>query len=278
MTQRFSIVVLIVVCVLFALGVAMPGAAMPMVQPPYSEELFSNATFDDDVSGWGYSEGDCQEPPFWLVSHLTYTGLLHTSEDCATVYIVIDQTGVIPPEYNGQTFYVEARGWMPCANVTMDFYYPGGFLTDSQASGTGILVLNGSDTFDLSGGNEYSIWLSLDQGCGYDESWFDYISLTADAGSTPTPTITPTATATPTLTPTVTATPTITPTVTVTPTATLGPTGVTIYTIDLPSGGQGELYMSATAGDVLVTIGTIGLGGVTLFYVLYRMAFHASRR
>ena len=238
--------------------VAQPGAAMPQAQPPYSDELFTNALFTSDVSGWGYSEGDCQEAPFWLDEDSSgfWFGLLHTSEDCSGVYAVIEQSGVIPPEYDGQTFYVEARGWFPCANVTMDFTYPGGFITDSQASGTGMLVLNGSDDFDLSVDNTYSIWISLDQGCGYEESWLDYVSLTADPGATPT--LTPTAT----ITPTATATPTITPTATVTPGI---PTSVDIFEIDLPNGMTGQLVLTASAGEVLTLAAIMVLVTIGLF-------------
>ena len=70
---------------------------------------------------------------------------------------------------------------------------------------------------------------------------------------TPTATLTPTATTTPTLTATPTAT--ITPTATTTPTVgTPVPLDYTTWSIDLPSGGEGSVLASLTAGEAMIVI------------------------
>lgn len=95
---------------------------------------------------------------------------------------------------------------------------------------------------------------------------------TLTATNTPTATYTPGPTATPTLTITPTATytpgPTATPTITPTVTATGEPTSITIYTIDLPSGGVGQLIMSMTAGEVILAFSIIALFILNLFLLL----------
>lgn len=281
MTQRFSIVIFIVVCVLVALGVAMPGAAMPVRQ---TTELVPNAQFSSsDMSGWTGDYGSCVEPPGWLDEAFfpepgEYFGLATVSEDCLSYGIWWQSDFNIPAEYVGLSYTAQYSGYSHCVagEGGVEIYDGANYLLVDDWAGNGFFGSTNSGVLTNSGVGYAAFY--ADPSCSMlDQLWIDFLSLTVNV-PTPTPTVTPTATATPTVTPTVTATPTLTPTITTTPTATLGPTGVTIYTIDLPSGGQGELYMSATAGDVLVTIGTIGLGGVTLFYVLYRMAFHASRR
>lgn len=280
--MRFRIVILIVVCVLLvALGVAMPGAAMPVRQ---TTELVPNAQFSSsDMSGWTGDYGSCVEPPTWLDEAFfpepgEYFGLATVVEDCLGNGIWWQADLTIPVEYVGLTYYIDFFGYSHCAGAAygVEVYDGTNYLLADDSSGAGFINFSNSGVLANSGSGYAAFY--ADPSCSLDEQlWIDYFSFVVDV-PTPTPTITPTATATPTMTPTVTATPTTTPTATVTPTATLEPTGVTIYTVDLPSGGQGELYMSATAGDVFVTIGTIGLGGITLFYVLYRLAWNASRR
>lgn len=56
-----------------------------------------------------------------------------------------------------------------------------------------------------------------------------------------------------------------------------GPLGYA-YEVDLPSGETGYVEMYAIAGDVVNVAATMGVGAVILFYVLYRLAYNASRR
>lgn len=284
--MRFRIVILIV-CVLVALGVAMPGAAMPMMQT----QIINNPEFASNVTGWEVDFGDdCGEYPVWLdqsfVPDDEYFGLAIPDDNCVGLFSGFAQS-VDVSAYEGWDYEITVFGYSDC-NRTLYLLLDDGLSGQSDTNtAAGYHNLSVSGTVDTTWLSNYLVTVQWSiAGCAAaDETWVDYVRFTVYeplATETPTPTftptITPTATATPTLTPTVTATPTITPTVTVTPTATLEPTGVTIYTVDLPSGGRGELYMSATAGDVFVAIAAIGLGGVSLFYVLYRLAYNASRR
>lgn len=275
--MRFRIVILIV-CVLVALGVAMPGAAMPVRQ---TTELVPNAQFSSsDMSGWSGEYGMCDDPPDWDSEAIypvvdTYFGLATVSEMCLDNEIWWQVDIVIPAEYVGLNYSIDIFGYSHCAGAEygIEVFDGTDYLIADEGAGSGFFNFNSSGVL-TNYGTAFAAFYGLT--CpAYAELWLDYFSFTVDV---PTPTPTPTATPTTTVTPTATSTPTLTPTVTVTPTATLEPTGVTIYTVDLPSGGRGELYMSATAGDVFVAIAAIGLGGVSLFYVLYRLAYNASRR
>lgn len=101
------------------------------------------------------------------------------------------------------------------------------------------------------------------------------ITPTATLTATATPTVTPTATATPTLTPTATPLPTMTPTPAPTPTPAITNT---LYTVQLPSGGQGVIELKATVGDLMVAAGVALLSGLWLFDQLRRLAQGARAR
>lgn len=265
--MRFRIVILIIVCVLVALGVAMPGAAMPVRQ---TTELVPNAQFSSsDMSGWSGEYGMCDDPPHWYSDVGTYFGLATVSEMCLDNQIWWQVDIVIPAEYVGLNYSIDIFGYSHCAGAEygIEVFDGTDYLIADELAGSGFFNFNSSGVLTNYGTAFAAFYGST---CpAYAELWLDYFSFTVDV---PTPTPTPTATATPTLTPTVTATPTLTPTVT------LEPTGVTVHTLELPSGGQWQLHMSLTAGDVFVTVSVLGLGAVTLFYVLYRLAYNASRR
>lgn len=81
--------------------------------------------------------------------------------------------------------------------------------------------------------------------------------------ATPTPSPSPTVTATPTPTATATPGPTATPTPTMTPTP-----GPKVVSVDLPTGGRGEVVYTIAAGDVVIAVGIVILATLHLFELL----------
>jgi hypothetical protein len=264
-------VILIVAGVLVALVIVMPSAPTAAKPAAQTVELLSNPGFDTDLSGWTYNpaNSNCPGAPVWSTPGVAYL-------DCdgfGDMYGWFSSLFEIPAGLVGETITVS---WdilsQPFLNDQILIIAPGSSTVASWFN-PGETYWLSSGTFEPATSGTYEI-VGLSGGYGF----YDYISVVAPDVPAETPTATPTNTLTPTATATPTLTPTVTATATATPTATLEPTGVTIYTVDLPSGGRGELYMSVTAGDVFVTVAAAALGATTLFYVLYRLAYNASRR
>lgn len=282
MKQKFNFVMLFFAMLVVGSLVVMPtGRAMPLRQSGL--EILLNPGFDSDVSNWSYAPNSaCFEPPEWLSTSGGYNGLAVSPVLCLSGYYVgvfqsVDLTG-----YEGLGFDVTTTVSSACnGEAYLMVESPAGGWTDSEPIVSGVMELSVSDVV-VDTSDDWTVEVVISSCTNQDEAWIDEVSFLVDVPPTETPTptetATPTLTPTATITPTATATPTLTPTVTPTPTATLEPTGVTIYTVDLPSGGRGELYMTATAGEVFTTTAILGMGVVTLFYVLYRMAYNASRR
>lgn len=83
----------------------------------------------------------------------------------------------------------------------------------------------------------------------------------------------------PTATPTITSTPTETPTPTNTPVPTNTPTpGPLVYTVPLPSGGNGQVMMSASAGELIAGGVGVLLATLVIFYLVRDMAFMGVKK
>lgn len=112
---------------------------------------------------------------------------------------------------------------------------------------------------------------------GSGRSYSDILATQATPTPSPTPTDTPMPTDTPTPHPTLTPTPG--PTATPTPTVTPGPTlPVTVYDVELPSGANAQIVMTATAGDLLETMIVAALLAVIGFDLLRRIAHMMAKR
>lgn len=77
-----------------------------------------------------------------------------------------------------------------------------------------------------------------------------------------------------------TATPTYTPTAspTATPTATPDPTAITLYEVDLPSGGRAVVSMEMSAGEILILGGMLLLSALTLFTLARDLGHMVSKK
>lgn len=104
------------------------------------------------------------------------------------------------------------------------------------------------------------------------DGFVDDVSISLVA--TPTPSSTPTNTPTPSVTPTPSLTPTPTNTPVATPTPTQPPTAV--YFVDLPSGQTATVYMTATAGDIMVSVLVLSLTTLLTFLTIWFFAQRTS--
>lgn len=280
--MRFFTLFLIVFSVIVTISVAMPGAAMPMMQT----QIINNPEFASNVTGWEPDYGDdCGEYPVWLdqsfVPDDSYFGLVIPDDNCLGLFTGFNQI-VDVSSYDGWVYEISVFGYTYC-NRTMYLSVDDGLSGNVDSStGSGFHNLSVSGTIDTSGSGNYGVNVQWSQTCtSADETWVDYVRFTVtDPSPTPTPTITPTATATPTLTPTVTATPTLTPTATVTPTATATPalTDVTIYEVGLPSGGTGIISQEVTAGEKGIMTILLGIGLILLFDVMRKVVYGARHK
>lgn len=247
------------IAVLIAILAVLASLALSTLSSAAPDELLVNGGFEDGVAGWEYSGG-----------LMTYVNNPVHSGDRAAILIVNDEEGCIyqtVPIAPGESYNFAGYVTKDDTNIEKIFLRIRWYQSDD---GSGAEILHIVSEFLMSDHPDYHpltltgtappyahsatvecVIKLVDMPTGPAIAYFDDMSFTGPAASTPTPTATPTPTSTPTPTPTIAPTPTASPTPTpiatstssptLTPTSTLTPTPTPVLT-----------GTTAERGDVLI--------------------------
>lgn len=256
-------------------GLVGNAASFDSSNSEYFSSSFAGCTGDNDFSvvGWLYSTDITK------ISQILYDYAVAPNR---TMFFRQQSTGSLLFSVSADGTTVTNRGFGSLSVNTWHFFF---IYHDAAADEIGASLDDGSiTTSSHSGGchdNSLDITVSDGSAVGWDGYldeivWYDQVLSSADVtylynsgagrayadvAATPTPT------------PTITSTPTETPTPTNTPTP-----GALVYSVPLPSGGNGQVEMSASAGELIAGSVGILLAALVIFYLVRDMAFMGVKK